>query len=52
MVINGSGIRDTARVLKISASTVMSELKKRCDPADFQSARERAPRKRVLSQKV
>ena len=28
MVTNGSGIRDTARVLKISASTVMSELKK------------------------
>ena len=35
MVTNGSGVRDTARVLKISASTVMSELKKRCDPADF-----------------
>jgi transposase-like protein len=29
MVTNGSGIRDTARVLKISASTVMSELKKK-----------------------
>ena len=29
MVTNGSGIRDTARALKISASTVMSELKKR-----------------------
>ena len=32
MATNGSGVRDTARVLKISASTVMSELKKRCDP--------------------
>jgi transposase-like protein len=28
MAVNGSGIRDTARVLKISPSTVMSELKK------------------------
>ena len=28
MVTNGSGVRDTARVLGISASTVMSELKK------------------------
>ena len=28
MAINGSGIRDTARVLKISKSTVMSTLKK------------------------
>lgn len=28
MVINGSGIRDTARVLEISQKTVMSELKK------------------------
>ena len=29
MAINGSGVRDTARVLNISASTVMSELKKK-----------------------
>jgi transposase-like protein len=29
MVTNGSGVRDTARVLKISASTVISELKKK-----------------------
>ncbi len=29
MALNGSGIRDTARVLKISPSTVISELKKR-----------------------
>lgn len=28
MAMNGSGIRDTARVLKISASTVISEIKK------------------------
>ena len=26
---NGSGVRDTARVLKISASTVLNELKKK-----------------------
>jgi len=29
MALNGSGIRDTARVLKISPSTVIQELKKR-----------------------
>ena len=29
MAINGSGIRDTARVLNISPSTVIEELKKR-----------------------
>jgi len=29
MAVNGSGIRDTARVLKISEKTVMSELKKK-----------------------
>lgn len=29
MAVNGSGIRDTARVLKISQKTVMSELKKK-----------------------
>ena len=28
MAINGSGVRDTARVLKISKTTVMSTLKK------------------------
>jgi len=28
MAINGSGIHDTARVLKISTSTVIGELKK------------------------
>jgi transposase-like protein len=31
MVINGSGIRDTARVLKISPTTVIEELKKNRD---------------------
>jgi transposase-like protein len=29
MTLNGSGIRDIARVLRISSSTVMNELKKR-----------------------
>ena len=29
MALNGSGIRDTARVLHISTSTVIKELKKR-----------------------
>jgi len=29
MAINGSGIRDTSRVLKISPNTVSKELKKR-----------------------
>jgi transposase-like protein len=28
MSVNGSGVRDTARVLKISTSTVIKELKK------------------------
>jgi len=36
MALNGSGIRDTARVLKISPSTVISELKKK-NPASNQS---------------
>jgi insertion element IS1 protein InsB len=29
MALNGSGIRDTARVLKISPTTVLNELKKK-----------------------
>lgn len=29
MAVNGSGIRDTARVLKISPTTVIEELKKK-----------------------
>ena len=32
MAINGSGIRDTARVLEISSTTVINELKKRILP--------------------
>ena len=32
MAMNGSGIRDTARVLKISPTTVIEELKKRTSP--------------------
>ncbi|HJW30011.1 MAG TPA: IS1-like element transposase [Saprospiraceae bacterium] len=32
MALNGSGIRDTARVLEISPNTVISELKKRILP--------------------
>lgn len=32
MALNGSGIRDTARVLGISPQTVMGELKKRLKP--------------------
>ena len=32
MALNGSGIRDTARVLAISPTTVISELKKRSLP--------------------
>ncbi len=31
MALNGSGIRDTARVLQISPTTVINELKKRAD---------------------
>ena len=30
--LNGSGVRDTARVLQSSTATVMQELKKRADP--------------------
>ncbi len=32
MAVNGSGIRDTARVLKISPTTVIEELKKSSTP--------------------
>jgi len=31
MAVNGSGIRDTARVLKISPTTASKELKKKSD---------------------
>lgn len=33
MAVNGSGIRDTARVLRISPTTVIKELKKRSIPS-------------------
>ena len=36
MALNGSGIRDTARVLQISPSTVIAELKKRPRPQNRQ----------------
>lgn len=33
MALNGSGIRDTARVLQISPTTVINELKKKSQPS-------------------
>ena len=39
MAMNGSGIRDTARVLEISPTTVINELKKRILPRVGQSSR-------------
>ncbi len=36
MALNGSGVRDTARVLKISPTTVINELKKK-NPASNRS---------------
>ena len=33
MAVNGSGIRDTARVLRISKDTVLSKLKKKKGPS-------------------
>ena len=47
MAINGSGIRDTARVLKISPSTVINELKKRVKFSIYQ--REETSRNRTKS---
>lgn len=38
MAINGSGIRDTARVLGISPTTVIEELKKRSSTTSSQSS--------------
>ena len=38
MALNGSGIRDTARVLKISPTSVMHELKKRVSAEQCQQA--------------
>ena len=37
MTLNGSGVRDIARVLHISTSTVMRELKKTRSPRTRQS---------------
>jgi len=37
MAINGSGIRDTARVLNINKNTVINTLKKRKQPCSGQS---------------
>ena len=41
MALNGSGIRDTARVLHVSTSTVIKELKKRqsTPTSEFSSVR-------------
>ena len=39
MALNGSGIRDTARVLKISPSTVIETLKKASDLKAVNAAR-------------
>jgi len=36
IALNGSGIRDTARALKISPATVINELKKRVDVKLYQ----------------
>ncbi len=36
MAVNGSGIRDTARVLKVSRTTVIETLKKRSSPQSNQ----------------
>jgi len=38
MAINGSGIRDTARVLKINKNTVINTLKKRKMPRSIKSS--------------
>lgn len=44
MAVNGSGIRDTARVLKISPTTVIEELKKRSPPRTGQHSTPAAER--------
>ena len=36
MALNGSGVRDTARVLEVSTATVMKELTKRTAPGSGQ----------------
>lgn len=42
MALNGSGIRDTARGLRISPTTVVSELKKRVGTQPCESTRARS----------
>ena len=37
MTLNGSGVRDIARVLHVSPTTVIQELKKNCSPQTSQS---------------
>jgi transposase-like protein len=39
MALNGSGIRDTARVLRVSPTTVIKELKKKSPPWSRSTAR-------------
>ena len=46
MVLNGSGIRDTARVLRVSPVTVLRVLKKRGGLNPGQSSRATHPRRR------
>ena len=36
MALNGSGIRDTARVLKVNRHTVMAQIKKKAVPPKYQ----------------
>ena len=43
MALNGSGIRDTARVLEVSPTTVINELKKRALPGVGQQSLAREP---------
>src|SRR2546426_2624959 len=51
MSLNGSGVRDTARVLQISTATVIQELKKRAGPYVGESlTRKRLTRERRGSQ--
>jgi transposase-like protein len=47
MAMNASGIRDTARVLKISPTTVIKELKKGPGPAPGESRGVAAPQSRT-----
>jgi len=46
MALNGSGIRDTARVLHVSTSTVIKELKKRISTATSKFSSVRATESR------